>query len=327
VITSHSDDGGTETASTGRLRRLQSAPVTPELRQLRYFVAVAEHDSLATAARSLHIAQQSLSQQLAVLERAVGVRLVDRGPRGARLTELGRVFVPEARAVLARADSALTALHRAARGETGQLDLVFLGTTANSMLPPVVRAIRERYPDIRVRTDDASIAELVAGLREGRWDAAFTRPPHVPDLATRTLATEQVCAVLPVGHRLADRDELALAELADEPWVLTPRESWPPWHTGYDRDFQAAGFTPDVVTRAASVPNLLGLVAAGVGVTRLAASSRGLSDADVVFVPLVDDVVETVVAWRPDDRRPLLGSLLSLVTELAQETDLLGRNP
>jgi DNA-binding transcriptional LysR family regulator len=290
--------------------------VTPELRQLRYFVAVAEHDSLAGAARSLHMAQQSLSQQIAVLERAVGVRLVDRGPRGARLTELGRVFVPEARAVLARADDALTALRRAARGQSGRLDLVFLGTTANYVLPPVVRAIRERHPEIEVRTDDASIAELVAGLREGRWDAAFTRPPRVDDIATRTLASERVCAVLPVGHRLADRAELRLAELAGEPWVLTPRESWPPWHAGYDRDFDAAGFTPDVVARAASVPNLLGLVAAGVGITRLAASSRGLSDAPVVFVPLVDDTIDTVVAWRPDDDRPVLRTLLSLVSTL-----------
>lgn len=299
--------------------------MTPELRQLRYLVAVAEHDSIARAAQSLHIAQQSLSQQIAVLERAVGVRLVDRGPRGARLTELGRVFVPEARAVLARADDALTALRRAARGQTGQLDLVFLGTTANYMLPLVVRAVRERLPEVRVRTDDASIAELVAGLREGRWDAAFTRPPRVGDLATRTLASERVCAVLPVGHQLADRDELRLAELAGEPWVLTPRASWPPWHAGYDRDFAAAGFTPDVVARTASVPNLLGLVAAGVGVTRLAASSRGLSDARVRFVPLVDDVVETVVAWRPDDDRPLLCALLDLVTALAAQENLLGR--
>jgi DNA-binding transcriptional LysR family regulator len=297
--------------------------VTPELRHLRYFVAVAEHDSLAGAARSLHITQQSLSQQLAVLERAVGVRLVDRGPRGARLTDLGRVFVPEARAVLARADDALAALRRAARGETDHLDLVFLSTTANSMLPPVVRAVRERHPGIGVRTDDAGIAELVAGLREGRWDAGFTRPPLVDGLAERTLATERVCAVLPPDHRLAGRAELRLAELAGEPWVLTPRESWPPWHDLYDRDFRAAGFVPDVVARAASVPNLLGLVAAGVGVTRLAASSRGLSDADVAFVPLVDDRVATVVAWRPDDDRPVLRTFLGLVAALAAEDALL----
>jgi len=297
--------------------------VTPELRHLRYFVAVAEHDSLATAARSLHIAQQSLSQQLAALERAVGVRLVERGPRGSRLTELGRAFVPEARAVLARADDAFAALRRAARGETGRLDLVFLSTTANFVLPPVVRAVRERHPGVEVRTDDAGIAELVEGLRSGRWDAGFTRPPLVDGLATRTLVTERVCAVLPVEHPLAGRAELRLAELAGEPWVLTPRASWPPWHASYDEDYRAAGFVPDVVARAPSVPNLLGLVAAGVGVTRLAASSRGLSDARVAFVPLVDDHVSTVVAWRPGDDRPLLRALVELSADLATAGALL----
>lgn len=297
--------------------------MTPELRHLRYFVAVAEHDSLATAARSLHIAQQSLSQQIAALERAVGVRLVERGPRGSRLTALGRAFVPEARAVLARADDAFAALRRATRGETGHLDLVFLSTTANFMLPPVVRALRERHPGVEVRADDAGIAELVEGLRAGRWDAGFTRPPLVDGLATRTLVTEQVCAVLPVDHPLAGRAELALAELAAEPWVLTPRESWPPWHAGYDEDYRAAGFTPDVVARTPSVPNLLGLVAAGVGVTRLASSSRGLSDARVAFVPLVDDRVSTVVAWRPGDDRPLLRALVDLCVALAAEDALL----
>jgi DNA-binding transcriptional LysR family regulator len=297
--------------------------VTPELRQLRYFVAVAEHTSLAGAARSLHIAQQSLSQQLAVLERAVGVRLVDRGPRGARLTELGEAFVPEARAVLARADAALEALRRAARGESGRLDLVFLATTANYMLPAVVRAVRERYPEIELSTSDASIAELVEGLRSGRWDAAFTRPPRVDDLATATLLTEQVCAVLPADHPLAGEDELRLADLGTEPWVLTPRESWPPWHAEYDRDFAAAGFVPNVVARAASVPNLLGLVAAGVGVTRLARSSHSLRRVGVRFVPLRDDRTDTVMAWRRGDDRPVLHNLRELVAALPAGTDLL----
>ncbi|GAB3843101.1 LysR family transcriptional regulator [Dactylosporangium cerinum] len=259
--------------------------MTPELRQLRYFVAVAEHRSFTRAADALHIAQQSLSQQVTVLERVLGARLLDRDTRGARLTEIGRMFLPEARAVLARADEAVAVLGRAARGEIGRLNLAFLSSTANYMLPPVVRAFRERFPDVELTTDDVSISELVAGLRDGRYDAAFTRPPLVDDLATKTLVTEPVCAVLPEGHPLATRAELRLRDLADEPWVLTPRTSWPPWHHKYDQDFHHAGFEPNVVQRATSVSNLLGLVAAGVGVTRLAASAHSLRRTGVAFVP------------------------------------------
>jgi DNA-binding transcriptional LysR family regulator len=296
--------------------------VTLDLRQLRYFVAVAEHLSFTRAADALRIAQQSLSQQVTVLERILGARLLDRDTRGTRLTEIGRMFLPEARAVLARADEAVAVLGRAARGELGRLNLAFLSSTTNYMLPPVVRAFRERFPDVELTTNDGSISELVAGLREGRYDAAFTRPPLVDDLATKTLFTEQVCAVLPKGHPLATRAELRLSDLADEPWVLTPRTSWPPWHHKYDQDFHQAGFEPNVVQRASSVPNLLGLVAAGVGVTRLAGSARSLRRTGVAFVPLTDDHADTVAAWRPNTSKPALLNVLEVVTELAATIDL-----
>jgi len=296
--------------------------VTPELRQLRYFVAVAEATSFTRAAAGLHLAQQSLSQQITVLERGLGVRLFDRDPRGTRLTAVGRLFLPEARAVLARAEEAVATLGRAMRGEIGDVRLVFLATTANYLLPPVVRAVRERLPGLAVTTAEASIAELVEGLREGRFDLAFTRPPLVEDLVSRTLLTEEVCAVLPAEHPLAGRASLKLADLADEPWVLTPRASWEPWHRRYDDDFAEAGFTPRVVHRATTVQGLLGLVAAGVGVTRLARSSHSLRRTGVAFVPLDGDVARTELVWVPGDGNPAVRAIAEVAVALATATDL-----
>ncbi|MEU8415550.1 LysR substrate-binding domain-containing protein [Amycolatopsis japonica] len=296
--------------------------MTPELRQLRYFVAVAEDASFTKAARRLHIAQQSLSQQITVLERVLGAKLLRRDSRGTRLTEIGSLFLPEARAVLARNDEALAVLDRAVRGELGTLHLGFLTTTANYLLPPVVRAVRERLPDLTLTTDDTQIAPLVDGLGSARYDLIFTRPPLIEGFETRTLITEEVCAVLPEGHRLAAATELKLSDLADEPWVLTPRSSWEPWHRRYDGEFEAAGFTPRVVQRAATVQGLLGLVAAGIGVTRLARSSRSLRRSGVVFVPLTGDTARTVVAWSPENDKPALPGVLDIVTELAAGTDL-----
>ncbi|WP_158883874.1 LysR family transcriptional regulator [Amycolatopsis anabasis] len=297
--------------------------MSPELRQLRYFTAVAEELSFTRAAARLNIAQQSLSQQINALERALGAKLLDRDNRGTRLSEIGRVFLPEAQAVLDRADRAVETVGRAVRGEVGRLDLAFLSSAANFLLPPVVRAVRQRFPDIELTTDAVSIGELVTGLREGRYDAAFSRPPLVDDLAEQPLITERVCVVLPEDHHLADRTELRLADLAGEPWVLTPRSSWPPWHRKYDQDFANAGFEPNVVQRAASVQNLLGLVAAGVGITRLAQSAHSLRRTGVVFVPLAGESASTVAVWRPDAEKPALRSLLAVVTELAADgTDL-----
>lgn len=161
--------------------------MTPELRHLRYFVAVAEHRSFTCAARELHIAQQSLSQQITVLERALGMRLFDRDARGARLTDVGGIFLGEAREVLARADTALTTAHRAARGEVGRLTVAFLDTLATSVARPVVDAFASQFPDVQLTTVDVVDGRLLAGVKEGRYDAAFTRPPLTDGLAGRTV--------------------------------------------------------------------------------------------------------------------------------------------
>ncbi|KAA9154074.1 LysR family transcriptional regulator [Amycolatopsis acidicola] len=295
---------------------------SPELRQLRYFIAVAEELNFTDAAGRLGIAQQSLSQQINVLERVLGVRLFDRDTRGTRLTEVGLLFLPEARAVVERTAEAISTVQRAARGEVGTLRVAFLASTANHLLPPVVRRFRQRYPDIELRAEDVSIADLVTGLRSGRYDAGFTRPPLVDGLASRTLIVERLCAVLPAGHPLAARENLKLSDLADEPWVLTERGSWPPWHEKDDHDFREAGFEPRVARRASSVQDLLGLVAAGAGVTRLPESSRSLRRSGVEFVPLLDERTHTEVVWLPEARKPALRRLLEVVTELAATTDL-----
>ncbi|MFI6085766.1 LysR substrate-binding domain-containing protein [Streptomyces sp. NPDC051217] len=295
--------------------------MAPDLRQLRYFVAVAEESNLTRAAERLMISQQSLSQQITLLERMLGVKLFDRGTRGTKLTDVGAWFVPEARAVLDRADETFDAVARVARGEIGSLRLAFLTTTANYLLPPVIRAVCQRLPGLKLTTEETTIAPLVEGLLKGRYDVAFTRPPLVDGLETRTLLSEQVCAVLPEKHPLAGRAELALGELADERWVLTPRSSWEPWHRAFDSSFRAAGFTPDVVHQDASVQGLLGLVAAGVGVTRLARSASTLRRTGVVFVPLAGEFVPTEMVWLSGNTSPALHGLLDVVTELAAATD------
>jgi DNA-binding transcriptional LysR family regulator len=292
--------------------------VIPELRQLRYFVAVAEEGSLTRAAARLHIAQQSLSQQIRTLEAQLGVTLFERSSRGVTLTDVGAVLLREARPVLARADRAVEAVRRAARGEQGELRVGFLSTVANYLMPPVVRAFRERHPGVALHTEDLTIAALVAALRDGTLDAGLSRPPRVDDLATEVVLREPVAAVLPEGHRLAGRAELTLADLADEPWVLTPRSSWPPWHRRFDEDFARAGFRPRVVQRSTTPQGLLALVAAGVGVTRLMLSSRSLRDGGVVFVPLAGDEALVVLVWREDAPNPVLPALRGVVHEVAR---------
>ncbi|NKQ55287.1 LysR family transcriptional regulator [Amycolatopsis sp. K13G38] len=289
---------------------------TPELRQLRYFVMVAEELSFTNAAGRLGIAQQSLSQQINVLERTLGVRLFDRDTRGTRLTEVGGLFLPEARTVIERAEQAVHTVQRAARGEVGRLSLAFL-PAAKQLLPPVLRAFRARCPDVDLAVEDVGISQLVTGLRAGRYDAGVTHPPLVEGLASRTLVTERMCAVLPCGHPLAGRDELRLSDLAEEQWVLVERPAWPPWHQKYEDDFRDAGFEPNVVQRAPNVRDLLGLVSAGTGVSRLPESARVPG---VVFVPLAGEAARTELVWLPQAGNPALRRLVEVTAELAETT-------
>jgi DNA-binding transcriptional LysR family regulator len=295
--------------------------MTPELRLLSSFVAIAEEGSLTRAAARLHIAQQSLSQQMRTLEAQLGATLLERTSRGVRLTPVGAVLLREARALLAQGERATAAVRRAAAGEEGELRVGFLSSVANYLMPPLVRAFGAGHPGVALQAHEVPIAQLVAGLREGELDAGLTRPPLVDDIVTEVVLTEPVAAVLPAGHPLAGREELEIAELADEPWVLTARSSWPPWHRLYDEVFARAGFAPRVVQRGTSPQNLLALVAAGVGVTRLPLSSRSLRDSGVAFVPLADDQAEVVLAWRPQRVAPALAPFAAIVREVARELD------
>lgn len=290
--------------------------VLPELRLLRTFVVVAEEGSLSRAAARLQIAQQSVSQQVRQLEGLVGAQLLVRSRRGVALTAVGDVLTVEARPLLAHAERAIDAVRRAARGDALRLRVGFLSSLANELMPPLVRVLAERRPELDLQCEDLPITTLVAGLREGRLDAAVSRPPLVDDLHADVVGSEPVVIALPLGHHLANAPRLRLADLSDENWVLTPRSSWPPWHRKYDQDFAAAGFEPRVVQRGTTPQGLLALVAAGVGVTRLAASARSMRTGGVSFVELENERATTAIVTRVGQTHPGVAVLREVAAEV-----------
>jgi DNA-binding transcriptional LysR family regulator len=291
------------------------APVLPDLRLLQSFVVIAEEGSLSRAARRLHIAQQSLSQQVRVLEAQVGAPLLERSSRGVTLTPVGQVVLRESLPVLGHAERAMKVVARSVHGDGVELRVGFLASLANEVMPPVIRLFAEHHPSISLETETLPIAELVAAIRSGRLDAAITRPPLVDDLDTEPLGSEPVVIALPDAHPLCGSQTLRLADLSEEHWVMTPRSSWPPWHRKYDADFAAAGFRPKIVQRGTSPQALLALVAAGVGITRLAASARSLRSGGVSFVKLEDERALTVLLTRPGHANPAVEHLRAVTAE------------
>jgi DNA-binding transcriptional LysR family regulator len=285
-----------------------------ELRHLRYFVAVAEELHFGRAARHLHIVQPALSKQISTLESELGVRLLQRSRRRVELTEAGRVFLADARAVLAQADLAVSRAAAAARGEAGVLVVGFIPPALNSVLPSALRRYRERYPDVRLVLRESSNRSAVAGVLAERIHISFVRVPFGDcDLESDVVYEEPVVLAVPAGHPLTARREVPLAALRDEELVMIPRAQEPELHDYYAARCADAGFSPRMVHEVSTTLVAVGLVASGVGIAFVPASTAVTTRSGVVYRPLAGEppLFRLAAVWRRDPG-PVLRAFLAL---------------
>ncbi len=292
-----------------------------ELRHLRYFVAVAEEGHITRAARRLGLQQPPLSQQIQALESELDVRLFRRLPRGVALTEAGRAFLEDARAILDRVDLAVSATQRTARGERGRIAVGFTSSASfHPFVPRVIRSYRDTYPLVSLALEEGGTAELVEALRREQLDVAFTRSP-VGDssfLAVTPLLEEEMVAALPTGHRLVARWRdvaLALSELAAETFILYRRRLGPGLYDSIIAACHAAGFSPRVGQEAPRMFSTLNLVAAGLGVSIIPASLQRLHMEGIVYRRLKGTPVKAPLqlAARRGESAPAVQRFIELV--------------
>jgi DNA-binding transcriptional LysR family regulator len=285
-----------------------------ELRHLRYFVAVAEELHFGRAARQLHIVQPALSKQISLLESELGVRLLQRSRRRVELTGAGQAFLADARRVLAQADLAVEHAAAAARGETGVLVVGFIPPALNSVLPAALGRYRERYPGVRLVLRESTNRSAVAGVLAERIHISFVRVPFGDcDLDSDVVYEEPVILALPGGHPLAAWEVVPLAALRDEDFVMIPRSQEPELHDYYLALCADAGFSPRMVHEASTTLVAVGLVASGVGVAFVPASTAVMARGGVAYRPLGGPVPRFRLAavWRRDPA-PVLRSFLQL---------------
>ena len=281
-----------------------------ELRHLRYFVAVAEELHFGRAAVRLNISQPPLSQQIQALEQMLAVRLFERTNRRVALTEAGRVFLDEARAILLRAEAAVQLARRAQRGELGELKVGFTASAPfTSIMPRSILAFRQAYPDVQLSLLEMSSGEVVDALLEQRIQVGVLRPFELPDsIESVELFRDPLVAVLPAEHPLAAGSEegLSLAALADEPFVFFPRSYTTGLHDQLHELSRQAGFTPRITQEANETMTIIGLVGAGMGVSMLPESFRRTRVDGVVYRTLLDAGATSAIwlAWRRGERTP-----------------------
>lgn len=295
-----------------------------ELRHLRYFIAVAEELHFGRAAQALGISQPPLSQQIQVLEQEVGARLFERTNRRVELSEAGRLFLDEARQVLAQVDKAADVARRAQRGELGELKIGFTSSAPfNSSIPQAIFAFRQRFPEVRLKLREMSSTQVAEALLDESIQVGIMRPLPLPDsLSVVELLREPLVAVLGSKHPLVAGSEagLQLATLANEPFVFFPRSYGSGLYAQLLTLARDVGFTPHFAQEAGEAMTIIGLVAAGLGVSVLPASYQRMRIDGVVYRPLLDPEAVSAVwlAQRTDQRSPMARAFVELLTRKAE---------
>jgi DNA-binding transcriptional LysR family regulator len=296
-----------------------------ELRHLRYFVAVAEELSFTRAADRLHIGQPPLSQQIQALEHEIGARLFERNKRRVLLTEAGRLFLTDARRVLALSDQAKETARRAHLGEAGELRVGFtFSTPFTPLFAKVVRRYRQRYPDVLLTFHEIATQPQLAQIEARELDVGFVRPASMPlprSVALTMLRRDPLRLVLPAGSPLARKKTIAVKDLAGQAFVVFPKDAGTGiYHQIFDL-CRAAGFTPDIAMEAGEPSTIIGLVAAGCGISLLPSSFEGIHMDGVVYRPLADPEATTamLLARHAEGGGPLVDAFVALAEAAAAE--------
>jgi len=294
-----------------------------EFRQLRYFLAVAEHLHFTIAAERLGIAQPPLSQQILKLERELGTKLFMRYPRRVELTEAGILFKELAQRVLNEANVAFAQVQKAARGESGHLSIGFAGSTVfHPAIAATLLKFRQTYPGVIIKTEESNSTALLEKVSQGQVDCAMVRLPlNCHELLTAALAEEEMIAVLPLGHRLGRLRSVELAQLSTDPFVLFPRSIGPDLYDSIISACRAAGFSPRVEMESPQLSSTVNMVAAGFGVALIPASIRQIYATGVTYQKVRDKSLKTTIAlvFRPREKSVTVQNFVTIVRAVARQ--------
>jgi DNA-binding transcriptional LysR family regulator len=286
-----------------------------ELRHLRYFIAVAEELNFSRAAERLHMAQPPLSAAIRQLERDLGVELFTRTTREVKLTDAGRAFLDGARRTLADAERAAEDAKRAAAGDLGRVRIAYSWSARFETLPVLGRAFRESNPGVELLAQEMWNGRMPPAFATGSIDVALSICPEIAaELELAPIRKERFVALLPEQHPLVGEGAIPLSALADEQFVLFPRDIAPRLHDAFLAIYRRAGFEPQVRNESFHTGWDLGVLSE-IPAVALAPQTvaSGLPDG-IVAVALSEptDALETCVVWRSDDTSPAVAAFVEV---------------
>ena len=272
-----------------------------DLRQLRYFQAVAEELHFGRAAARLAIAQPALSRQIQQIEQELGTPLLRRTQRRVELLPAGALLLERSRAIQQELARTLTDVRRTGAGELGRLAVGFIHSSTYGLLPSIVGRFRQLYPAIELELHEMPITVQHGALLRGTIDVGLLRVQPAPaELEVVPVLSDPFVLALPASHPLAQRSRVRLRSVAQDPFVMFAEQGAPLLNDRVQALCRQAGFTPDVVQHATQIHTVIGLVGAGLGVAVVPASGRNLHPREVRFVQIADkaEPVHVALAWR-----------------------------
>lgn len=291
-----------------------------ELRQLRYFVAVAEERHFGRAAKRLRLSQPPLSAQIKGLEEELGVKLFQRSTRQVALTDAGRTFLERAEGILEAVEEAKEVAKGANEGVRGRLEIGFISSATLGLLPPAIRLFRERFGGIEIELRELTSAQQIDALYAGEIRVGLVRLPlRAPGLRFEPLQEESFLVALPSGHPLEALESVPLEAMVDQPLIFFTRQLMPSLHAQIVELFQRVGAFPNVVQHAVHLQTIVGLVASDVGLAILPEPAERLSREGVVYRSLdAPDATSWVgLARVEDDGSLLVENFVRTVREVA----------
>jgi len=292
-----------------------------ELRQLHYFIAIADEEHFGRASMRLRIAQPALSRQIRLLEAELGIDLFERLPRGVRLTAAGRVFQDQCRQTLAHLSRGVAAAKAAAAGQLGVLRLGFIEVAAwKGLVPEAIRRFRAGFPGVDLTLSAMASGDQIAAVHDGRLDAGilYNAAPD-PDLSALALTRHSVLVAVPEASDLAARADLGFDDLRDRVFVGFHRAASPRFHDDLATACAIAGFAPRYIAEMSGEADMLALVNAGVGLAFVNSCQRWRPPQAIRFLPVRDLEVnlELSLVWRSDNRSPALARFAAIASGIA----------
>jgi DNA-binding transcriptional LysR family regulator len=293
-----------------------------ELRHLRHFVAVAETQHFGRAAARLGMAQPPLSQSIMRLEESLGIKLLERTPRGVSLTRAGAALMAEAKPLIAQADLAERRVRQAA-DELASLSIAFVPMCAMRIMPLAIRALRKQWPGVEVRLIERGSALTVASVKNGSIDlgVVVTSAADVSELESVHIERLRVVAAVPANWPLAQRTRIGIADLAAYPLIMFPQQITQPVFAAFEAARRDAGVSPKVIQQARHPYTMLNLVANELGVGLMLDSARHLPVEGVAFID-IEDVPESFdtnvsLVWTDRSHKAYHRAMLDIIRDLS----------